>query len=350
MTSEQDVVVLGQATIDTLMPMHLEIDRGGDIVRAGPTLRKLYQGQNQGQMIGQNFWQVFDLRKPRGLDTVDRLLDCIGCRAQLGMRSLGGHDLRGTIQPVPHGGGIFMNLGFGISVVDAVAKYQLTSGDFAATDLTIELLYLVEAKSAVLEESRQLNQRLQGAKIAAEEQAFTDTLTGLKNRRAMDHVLARLINCGRCFALMHLDLDFFKDVNDTLGHAAGDHVLQAVAQVLVAETRDEDTIARVGGDEFVVILPGTIDPKRLARIAKRIIAKLEEPVIFEGNRCRVSGSIGITTSNLYAVADADRMLADADTALYASKHKGRACYTLFEPAVHLPMATQVQAEPGPVAR
>lgn len=346
METEQDVVVLGQATIDTLMPMHLEIGPSGDIVRAGPTLHKLCDGP----LVGRSFWDIFDLRRPAGLTSLERMKDHIGSRVQLGMRSLGGHDLRGTIQAVPDGLGVFMNLGFGISVVDAVAKYKLTSGDFAATDLTVELLYLVEAKSAVLEESRLLNQRLQGAKIAAEEQAFTDTLTGLKNRRAMDHVLARLITSGQKFSLMHLDLDFFKAVNDTLGHAAGDHVLQAVAQVLVSETRDEDTIARVGGDEFVLVLTRTTDPSRLGRTAERIIAKLEEPVMFEGKPCRISGSIGITVSDLYASPETDRMLADADTALYASKRKGRACHTMFDPAAHLRMSEQAQPQAGNVAR
>ena len=116
------------------------------------------------------------------------------------------------------------------------------------------MLYLVEAKSAAMDESRALNSRLQGAKIAAEEQAFTDTLTGLKNRRALDHVMARLLAMGEVFSCMHVDLDYFKSINDTLGHAAGDHVLQVVAQVLVAETRAPDTIARVGGDEFVILV------------------------------------------------------------------------------------------------
>jgi len=76
-----------------------------------------------------------------------------------------------------------------------------------------------------MEASRTLNQRLQGAKIAAEEQAFTDTLTGLKNRRALNLVLARLSEAKVPFTVMQLDLDYFKAVNDTYGHAAGDHVL-----------------------------------------------------------------------------------------------------------------------------
>ena len=160
--------------------------------------------------------------------------------------------------------------------------YALVSSDFAATDLAIEMLYLVEAKSAAMEASRKLNLRLQGAMIAAEEQAFTDTLTGLKNRRAMDHVLARLIEAGREFALMHIDLDFFKAVNDTLGHAAGDHVLQNVARIMVEETRSDDTVARVGGDEFVILFDGLTDRETLVRVAERIIQKARGSDAFWG--------------------------------------------------------------------
>ena len=133
------------------------------------------------------------------------------------------------------------------------------------------MLYLIEAKSAAMTESRKLNTRLQGAKIAAEEQAYTDTLTGLKNRRAMDHVLSKFIDVGEKFGLMQVDLDFFKAVNDTMGHAAGDHVLLEVAKILVEETRNDDLVARVGGDEFVLLFHKLTDLEQLNDIANRII-------------------------------------------------------------------------------
>lgn len=128
-------------------------------------------------------------------------------------------------------------------MVQAVRAHGLTGSDFAPTDLAVEMLYLVEAQSAAFRESRGLNDRLHGQKIAAEEQAYTDTLTGLKNRRAMDLSLAKCLSSGARFALLNLDLDYFKNVNDTLGHAAGDHVLQVVAKILLEETRQNDSIA-----------------------------------------------------------------------------------------------------------
>lgn len=326
-----DRSLLSAAALDHLMPMHLVIGMDGCIQRAGPTLLKL---QPENTLIGRAFFDVFSVRKPRNIKDFTALQAQKGTRIQLSFRDCTGSDLKGVIMPMTGGKELILNLSFGISVFEAVREYRLTAGDFSPTDLTIEMLYLVEAKTAVLEEFRELNQRLQGAKIAAEEQAFTDTLTGLKNRRAMDHVLSRLISTETGFSLMHLDLDFFKDVNDTLGHAAGDHVLQAVARVLVDETRSEDTVARVGGDEFVLIINQMTDEARLATTAQRIISKLEEPISFNGAPCKISGSIGITTTVSYDVLDLDRMLADADTALYASKHKGRACHTVFDANIH----------------
>lgn len=311
---------------DVICPMFVIVDHKGRIVSAGPTLKKLRPQLN---WEGRRFFRVFDLSRPRSVRSVEDLLDCAGSKLHLQLRDAPQTGLKGVCTPLPDGQGAFLNLSFGISVLEAVRDYDLTSADFSPTDLTIEMLYLVEAKSAAMEASRQLNLRLQGAKIAAEEQAFTDTLTGLKNRRAMDHILARLISSGREFALMHLDLDFFKQVNDTLGHAAGDAVLQQAARIMVECTRQSDTVARVGGDEFVMILEGVLDTGRLAAIAKRLIQRLEEPVPFGGQSCRISASAGTTLSTWQKVPDAQELLNQADLALYAAKRAGRAQHCFY---------------------
>lgn len=312
--------------LDVFCPMHVILDDTGHIRHVGPTLQKLRPGVD---WSGQRFMEVFELRRPRAVSSMSELLKSARVKLHMRFRDAPQTDLKGVLAPMPECGGAVVNLSFGISLMDAVREYALTSADFAATDLAIEMLYLVEAKSSAMEASRKLNLRLQGAKIAAEEQAYTDTLTGLKNRRAMDHVLERLLASDERFALMHIDLDYFKAVNDTLGHAAGDHVLQEVAKVMVAETRKEDTVARVGGDEFVIIFNKLTDRERLERVARRIIDKLEEPMPFGDQLCKISASCGTVLSVDYDTPDASELLADADLALYASKNAGRAQHCFF---------------------
>ncbi|WP_420568047.1 diguanylate cyclase domain-containing protein [Thalassovita sp.] len=311
------------ACMDTLCPMHLILNEQGGIVHAGPTLHKLRHGMT---LPGMDVLDLFDVIRPK-LVTAPALLARQGEKLHLQFRAEPQTVLKGVLSQC--GKLYLLNLSFGISVLESIRDYELTNADFAPTDMMIEMLYLIEAKSAAMEASRTLNQRLQGAKIAAEEQAFTDTLTGLKNRRAMDHVLSRLITADRPFALMHLDLDFFKAVNDTMGHAAGDHVLQHIAQIMVDEVREQDTVARVGGDEFVLIFQNVEGRETLARIAARLIEKMEKPIPFGGQDCTVSASIGIVLSADYDTPTAATLLNDADEALYASKRKGRACYSFY---------------------
>jgi len=312
-----------------LCPMFLALDASGRIRAAGPTLAKLRPDTD---LVGRRFLELFALKRPRGVRDMAGLLAQGDTRLQLEFRHPPRTAFKGVLAQLP-GGGAVVNLSFGISVIEAVRDYDLTSADFPATDLAIELLYLVEAKSAAMEASRQANQRLQGAMIAAEEQAFTDTLTGLKNRRAMEHVLARKLARGVPFALMHLDLDFFKAVNDGLGHAAGDHVLQQAARAMVDMTRDEDTVARIGGDEFLLIFDRLLDRTRLDRLATRLIARLEEPIPWDGRRCAISGSIGITLWDGHRPTDLAALLHDGDLALYAAKAAGRGCHRFFDPAM-----------------
>lgn len=315
---------------DRLMPLHVRVDTEGRITGYGPTLSKLLAGQ---RLIGRLLLEAFDVRRPSGVGSIADLRAHSGERLRLTLRrAVRPVPFRGLAMPLGQGSGMILNLSFGIGVVEAVRNFALTDGDFAATDLAVEMMYLVEAKTAAMETLRGFAVRLQGDKQAAETQAMTDTLTGLRNRRALAHALERLTRSGVPFGLMHIDLDFFKAVNDTLGHAAGDYVLRRVAEVLSLETRSEDTIARVGGDEFVGVFPEMTEPPRLEAIARRIIEVLSRPIAVEDRTCRISASIGITTSVAYLMPEIGRMQHDADEALYASKRGGRGRALFHQPA------------------
>ncbi|HSW12204.1 MAG TPA: diguanylate cyclase [Solimonas sp.] len=164
--------------------------------------------------------------------------------------------------------------------------------------------------------------------MAAQHLATRDTLTGLLNRRGFDQALSaararRLRDPGLEIALLLIDLDFFKQVNDRHGHEAGDTVLRRVAAVLEQAVRRTDHVGRFGGDEFAIVLIGVDEPARAGQIAEAIIAALREPIpIGEDLQAQIGASIGIT----FAGGDSDSsaaMLRRADEAMYAAKQAGR---------------------------
>jgi len=310
---------------DVLMPMHLRVAGDGRIAHAGPTLRRI---AGDGAVAGLPLFDRLRVRRPRGIAGMDDLRRAAGQPLTLDWPGACRTPFKGVAVPDGPGGGLLINLSFGIGLVDAIRDHDLKAGDFATTDLAVEMLYVLEAKATILDEWRKLNGRLHSARLAAEQQAFTDTLTGIGNRRAMDHVLAQLVTDGQAFGLIQLDLDYFKAVNDTLGHAAGDHVLQVAARAMVDVTRAEDTLVRAGGDEFLLILPGQVDGPRLRELAERLIARLQRPIPFEGHLCRISGSAGIAVSHGRDMT-VPAILARVDAALYAAKDAGRGRAVLF---------------------
>jgi diguanylate cyclase (GGDEF)-like protein len=318
-----DVTLCDKAALDALMPMHLRIGVDCRIMSAGPTLAGIAP---QAALVGMTFDDACTVLRPRPTGLAGSPGSYVGRRLHVALRAQPGTVMRGHLVALPDGSGWLMNLSFGIGAVQAVRDHNLTSGDFAPTDLTVELLYLAEVKAAVTAELAALNRRLDSARQTAETQALTDPLTGLANRRAFDEGLAdALYSAGRgqSFALVHLDLDYFKSVNDTLGHAAGDAVLARVAALLRAETRRHDLVARVGGDEFMLILRQPAGDLAVAGLCRRIIAGLEVPVPFEGTLARISGSLGVVLLDDYPQGSAETLIADADTALYAAKRAGR---------------------------
>jgi diguanylate cyclase (GGDEF)-like protein/hemerythrin-like metal-binding protein/PAS domain S-box-containing protein len=165
--------------------------------------------------------------------------------------------------------------------------------------------------------------------------AYSDPLTGLANRAMfadrLRQVALRARRAQQKFALLMLDLDGFKSVNDRYGHDAGDRLLQQTAQRFAACLRDSDTIARLGGDEFVVLLPGLNRPDDATRVADRLIEAARQPVRLGGHEVRSATSIGIAMFPDHA-RSVDHLIAAADTALYTAKRQGRGRHAWASPA------------------
>jgi diguanylate cyclase (GGDEF)-like protein/PAS domain S-box-containing protein len=169
-------------------------------------------------------------------------------------------------------------------------------------------------------------------------QAFHDPVTELANRalfaNRVEHALARAAR-ERCpLGVMFIDLDDFKTVNDSLGHAAGDAVLVEVARRLRGALRPTDTAARFGGDEFAVLLEDVADSQTVADAAERLLQALQAPLDVEGKDIYVRASIGICLCDGIGATEAEELLRNADVAMYMAKRDLKGSYRVFEPAMH----------------
>ena len=199
---------------DILCPQHLCFDNDGIITHIGPGLRSVISPAED-----QTLFNLLTILRPLGISDLSRLFAHAGRALSVEIQGQDDLRLRGVV--ARHGEGGVLSLSFGIALQSAIKRYRLTLQDFAPTDLAPEMLYLIEANQAAMSASRSLTERLQGAKMLAEEQAHSDTLTGLRNRRSLERILDHLAQTDESFSLIQIDLDYFKSVNDTLGHAAG---------------------------------------------------------------------------------------------------------------------------------
>jgi diguanylate cyclase (GGDEF)-like protein/PAS domain S-box-containing protein len=176
-------------------------------------------------------------------------------------------------------------------------------------------------------------------------QAFHDALSGLANRALftdrLDHALARASRSLSSLAVLFIDLDDFKLVNDTLGHAAGDQLLVAVANRLQGSLRSGDTAARFGGDEFAILLEETPDREDARQAAERILLDLKAPFQVQDRVVTVYASIGIAYSKLGEEGPAE-ILQAADVAMYAAKARGKNCYETYKPALQAAVSERLE--------
>jgi diguanylate cyclase (GGDEF)-like protein len=164
-----------------------------------------------------------------------------------------------------------------------------------------------------------------------------DSLTGLPNRALMrqtlDEALRNATRRQKGCTLFLIDLDRFKNVNDTLGHPIGDALLRAVAQRLTSVMGDHGQIGRLGGDEFMAVLPGTVETGLLESLARTLIEQVSRPYLIEGHRVTIGASVGIAIGDP-GRACADSMVRNSDLALYAAKGDGRGKHCFYEPSMH----------------
>jgi diguanylate cyclase (GGDEF)-like protein len=187
--------------------------------------------------------------------------------------------------------------------------------------------------------------RLERARRAAHE-ALYDPLTGLANRMLfgdrLRHALAVADRRRETLVVLFVDLDDFKTVNDSLGHAAGDELLTRTAERVVTAARSSDTVARLGGDEFAFLLERTSE-EGAERFASRLVEALGEPIQVGGRTVTMNATVGCAVS-LPGETDADELLRNADLALYAGKRKGRGCFVTYEPSMYQALADRLDLE------
>ena len=210
---------------------------------------------------------------------------------------------------------------------------------------------LVARRTAeLLRANNELSDAKKRAESAVEKmtyQAYHDPLTNLPNRALLsdrlEHALERAHREHRKLAVLFLDLDRFKVINDSLGHALGDMLLCAVADRLKRCVRSEDTIARLGGDEFMVLLDGITHVQDAARVAEKIIEKLSQPVVCEGHELPVTTSIGISIFPEDG-EDSDTLMKNADASMYRAKEAGRNSYIFYRADMNASMHQRLTME------
>lgn len=205
----------------------------------------------------------------------------------------------------------------------------------ANQDLRAEIAERKRAEASLCDAQARLRLALQASKEAESQLAqlaLCDGLTGLANRRWIEDELERALIASRRnrqkIAVMFIDLDRFKDINDTLGHEAGDSLLKRVAERLRPEVRESDAVARLGGDEFIVILIDISRPEDAANVARKLLRTLSAPMNLGGSEIVISASIGISLSPEDG-SDAKTLLRHADTALYRAKEAGKNDYCFY---------------------
>ena len=238
--------------------------------------------------------------------------------------------------------------GPGLTVLVIMAVGMLLISTLFTSILDARLQSTAERLTESLQES---NARLKAANDELQHRAFSDPLTGLPNRLLFEDRLRQgLLRLDRNnhdgvvdrLAVLFIDLDGFKPINDSFGHAAGDVILRCAADRLRLEARDGDTVARVGGDEFLLLLENVSDEEACIAVARRALTALSQPFELSDKQVQIACSIGIAIHPGHG--ERSKLVANADAAMYAAKRAGGSCHVLFEPHMGSDASAQLELQ------
>ncbi|WP_168798072.1 EAL domain-containing protein [Pacificoceanicola onchidii] len=318
--------------VERVFPFYVLLCPDGTVQHVGPSLAKV---SNQDALIGQPVNEALKVLKPFRLDPDKRLSDAIGQRlvveapARQGTLPL---KLYGMVVKVTHAGveQLLLALTPGVNARRFVEIHGLKTSDFSPSDGSADILPLLAMQEDMLTDSKRQSEKLRAARDAAEHLANHDVLTERPNRRAlMKHLTIALSRTP--LTVLHIDLDKFKEINDTFGHAAGDVALQHSAKAIQSVIGPEAMCARLGGDEFVGVLLGEWPEKELQTLARDVIKQISEPFAFMDETLTIGASIGLARARPDDQLTPDDILHRADLALYEVKRTGRNTALLCTP-------------------
>ncbi len=321
-----------------MFPFAFAVDPTMRIVDSGELLQRSCCGIEDRPILGDSFRRVGgDLAS---LD-FDQLADQIGqllileCRCDGGMAPLRGQWMRLDQDHL-----LFIGWPW-VTSFDQVSEMGIKLSEIPPHNPLVEMLMLLHTNRSAMDDARELanalklrRAELEAVNLELAHRAFHDALTGLPNRLMLrdrlEQAIARARRNQSGLAVLFIDLDRFKAINDTLGHRIGDEVLRGVASRLGSLLRKSDTVAREGGDEFLVLLENIASPEHAATVAAKLLHALAEPYLVEGRSLHCSGSIGVA---LYPDdgADAEELIRHADAAMFDSKGEGRNQVHFFSP-------------------
>ncbi len=346
------VLLIGMATVESITRRILRLTSAVQVVREGDYSRRVSpRGRDELSRLGSAFNDMAEQLERSARDILAKeYTDSILANAGEGICGVDAYD---RISFANEAAGRLTGLG-----VDGLLEQQvntvLPDADLAGGDGTeregrldrsdgtsVQVAYTV---STIIKRERRIGavivlrdvSRQRALEYDLRHQALHDTLTGLPNRKLfldrLEHAMARARPADETIAVLFLDLDGFKRVNDSLGHNAGDLLLRTGAERLTRVVRSQDTVARLGGDEFAVLLENT-DPASTASLVDSCLAAMARPFLIHGRAASVTVSIGVVVEAA-GYDDADAVLRDADVAMYAAKAQGKARYQIFEARMH----------------